>query len=399
MRVGMMTDAYRPYVSGITNYISLNQRALQAAGHEVCVFTFGEPPADEADPSVFRTPGLPLAQTGYHLSLRHTGSIRRRIQSMDIVHVHHPFLSGRLALRYCRPAGVPVVFTNHTRYDLYAQYYLPALPDRLGSGLLQAYMPFFCSEVDLTIAPSRGLQDVLHDLGVTSPVKVIPNGVDLTPFRAPLQRVARGTLGVHDEALLLVYSGRLGPEKNLATLLRAFAGLHSALPQASLLLLGDGPERSELEWMTESLGLGGSVVFAGVVDYGLIPAYLAACDLFVTASVTEVHPLSVIEALACGLPVVGIESPGVSDTIQDGVNGLLSWQDLSAFTAQLTRIAVDRPLRLKLAEGARQTAQAYDITHTSRQVLDEYERLIAAPRKARNPAWRQFTNHVRAAFR
>ncbi len=399
MRIGMMTDVYTPYVSGITNYISLNQRALQAAGHEVCVFTFGEPPLDEADPTVFRTPGLALANTGYHLSLGHSRPIRRRIQSMDIVHVHHPFLSGRLALRYCRPAGVPVVFTNHTRYDLYAQYYLPALPDRLGSGLLQAYMPFFCSEVDLTIAPSRGLLDVLHDMGVASPAKVIPNGVDLTPFRTPLNPVARAALGVQEEALLLVYSGRLGPEKNLATLLRAFAGLHSALPQTSLLLLGDGPERSALEWMTENLGLAGSVVFAGMVDYSRIPEYLAACDLFVTASVTEVHPLSIIEALACGLPVVGIESPGVSDTIQDEVNGLLSWQDLSAFTAQLTRLAIDRPLRLKLAEGAKQSAQAYDITHTSRQVLDEYERLVAAPRKQRNPAWRQFSNHLRAAFR
>jgi glycosyltransferase involved in cell wall biosynthesis len=399
MRVGMMTDVYTPHVSGITNYISQNQLALRAAGHEASVFTFGEPPPDEPDPTVFRSPGLLLAKTGYHLSLRHTRSIRRMIQSMDIVHVHHPFLSGLLALRYCRPAGIPVVFTNHTRYDLYAQYYLPALPDRLGSGLLQAYMPLFCSEVDLTIAPSRGMLGVLHAMGVAAPVKIIPNGVDLTPFRSSLIPVARAALGVQEGTLLLVYSGRLGPEKNLATLLRGFAGLHSALPQTSLLLLGDGPERSELEWMAETLGLGGSVVFAGMVEYSRIPAYLAACDLFVTASVTEVHPLSIIEALACGLPVVGIESPGVSDTIQDGVNGLLSWQDLSAFTAQLTRVAVDQTLRLRLAVGAKQSAQAYDITHTSRQVLDEYERLVAAPRKERNPAWRRFSNHLRAAFR
>ncbi len=165
------------------------------------------------------------------------------------------------------------------------------------------------------------------------------------------------------------------------------------------MLLGDGPERRELEWLAENLGLAGSVVFAGMVDYSQVPGYLAACDVFVTASVTEVHPLSIIEALACGLPVVGIDSPGVSDTIQDGVNGLLSRQDLSALTAQLTRIAVDRPLRLKLAEGAKQSAQVYDITRTSRLVLDEYERLLAAPRRQRNPAWREFIIHLPAAFR
>lgn len=399
MRVGMMADAYRPHVSGITNYISLNQRALQAAGHEVYVFTFGEPPPHEEDPTVFRTGGLPLANTGYHLSLRHTPAIRRMIQSMDIVHVHHPFLSGRLALRYCRPARIPVVFTNHTRYDLYAQFYLPALTDRIGVGLLQAYMPFFCSEVDLTIAPSHGLLNVLHDLGVASPVKVIPNGIDLSPFRAPRERVARATLGVPPEALLLVYTGRLGPEKNLPSLLRAFAGVCAALPHTRLLLLGDGPERGELEWLTESLGLAGRALFAGMVDYTRVPAYLAVCDVFVTASVTEVHPLSIIEAMACGLPAVGIDSPGVSDTIRDGANGLLSRQELSAFTAQLTRIAVDGTLRRKLAEGAAQSAQAYDIRRTSGLVLDEYERLMAAPRRERNPAWRKFTHHLRTAFR
>jgi glycosyltransferase involved in cell wall biosynthesis len=206
-------------------------------------------------------------------------------------------------------------------------------------------------------------------------------------------------MGVREDALLLVYNGRLGPEKNLATLLRAFAGLRSAVPNAALLLLGDGPERSELEWLAENLGVADWLVFAGMVDYGRVPAFLAAGDLCVTTSLSEVHPLSVIEALACGLPVVGMDSPGVSDTIQHELNGLLSQPDLLAYTAQLTRIAVDRSLRSRLAEGARQSAQAYDIAGTSRELLDEYERLVASPRRERTPVWRQFMQHLRTAFR
>jgi glycosyltransferase involved in cell wall biosynthesis len=83
---------------------------------------------------------------------------------MDLVHAHHPFLSARLALRYCRPFNIPIAFTNHTRYDLYAQAYLPALPDQIGTAFLQAYMPWLCREVDLVIAPSAGLQRVLAGL-------------------------------------------------------------------------------------------------------------------------------------------------------------------------------------------------------------------------------------------
>jgi glycosyltransferase involved in cell wall biosynthesis len=318
---------------------------------------------------------------------------------MDIVHVHHPFLSGQLALRYCRPAGIPVVFTNHTRYDLYAQYYLPVLPDRLGAGLLQAYMPFFCSEVDLTIAPSQGLLDVLREQGVAAQVKVIPNGIHLEPFDVRRTPEVRAGLGIRDETLLVAYSGRLGPEKGLSVLLRAFAGLHDALGDSALILLGDGPERSELEAMTRGLGVERCVHFVGMLDYERVPAYLAACDVFATASVTEVHPLSIIEALACGLPVVGIDSPGVSDTVEPGVNGLLSRPDPLAFTAQLTRLSIDRPLRERLSEGARRSAHAFDIHRTSRQVLDEYERLLAGPRRQRTPAWRELTRQLRGAFR
>ncbi len=397
MRIGMMADVYKPHVSGITHYISLNRRALLAAGHEVFIFTFGENTAGDDEADVYRSPGLPLAQTGYHLSLRHTRSIRRLIQSMDIVHVHHPFISGRLGLRYCRPAGIPVVFTNHTRYDLYAQHYLPVVADWIGAGLLQVYLPFFCAEVDLTIAPSQGLKGVLQEFGVESDIKVIPNGVEMRPYLEMGEPLARASLGVPKDRLLLAYSGRLGPEKSLGTLLRAFAGVQDAVPNLNLLLIGDGPERSELELLAHSLGIAANVHFAGMVEYKHVPACLAACDVYATASVTEVHPLSIIEALASGLPVVGIDSPGVGDIVVDGVNGLLSRRDLAAFTANLTRISLDADLRLRLAEGARQSASQYDIARTSRLVLDEYERLLGAPRRQWNPAWLNFVNRLRSA--
>src|SRR5512138_180155 len=117
MRIGMMVDVYKPYVSGVTNYVSLNKRALENAGHEVYVFTFGDPDYQDEEPRIIRSPALPLADTGFYLSLRHKSKHKKLLQTMDVVHVHHPFLSGRLALNYCRSANIPVVFTNHSRYD------------------------------------------------------------------------------------------------------------------------------------------------------------------------------------------------------------------------------------------------------------------------------------------
>ncbi len=190
-------------------------------------------------------------------------------------------------------------------------------------------------------------------------------------------------MGLADEDVVLIYSGRLGPEKNLTFLVRAFAGAQTAYPDTSLVLVGDGPERDNLQDLAARSGLKDKVVFTGMVPHDDVPCYLTAADAFVTASVTEVHPLSVIEALACGLPVVGIDSPGVGDTITDGENGFVCRDDLAAFTAKLTRLIADTALRMDMSVRARSSALEYDIQRTSRMVEEHYETLVGQP-KARN---------------
>ena len=163
-----MADIYKPHISGVTHYIELNKRYLEKAGHEVFVFTFGDQDYDDGEPRVVRTPGLPLVDTGFYLSFRYTPAAKKLLRTMDIVHVQHPFLSGRLALHYCEPLRIPTVFTNHTRYDLYAHAYLPILPEEISDSLLQAYMPPFCQAMDLVISPSAGMANILRGMGVTS---------------------------------------------------------------------------------------------------------------------------------------------------------------------------------------------------------------------------------------
>lgn len=390
MRIGMVCDVYKPHVSGITHCISLTKRVLEDRGHKVFVFTFGDLDYEDDELRIVRSPGVPLADTGYHFGFRYAQHARRKLQSMDVVHVHHPFLSGRLALRYCRPYQIPIVFTNHTRYDLYAQAYLPMLPDQVSIALLQAYLPTFCQEVDLVIAPSAGVKRVLDELGVRGEIQIIPNGVDLAPFRDRVVPVPREELGVRADDTLLVYSGRLGPEKNLTVLLRAFAAAQAAYPKTALLLVGDGQERDNLEHIARQSGLGDRVIFAGMVEYAELPRWLATADAFVTASVTEVHPLSVIEALAAGLPVVGVDSPGVGDIVVEGKNGLLSRNDLAAFTAKLTKFLFEGDTRKRMAAEAAASAEQYDIHHISSLLEADYTSLVERPRRRKGPRWRFF---------
>jgi glycosyltransferase involved in cell wall biosynthesis len=393
MRIGMMADIYKPHISGITNYIELNKRYLEKAGHDVFVFTFGDQDYQDEERNIIRSPGLPLVDTGYYVSFQYSRKAKALLQTMDIAHVHHPFLSGRLALRYCRPLNIPVIFTNHTRYDLYAQAYLPGLPSEVSQTLLETYMPDFCSSVDMVVSPSAGMEQVLRTFKVDVPIKIIPNGVELQRFFNEPNPAGRNKLGLAPEDILLVYSGRLAPEKNLAFLLEAFAGVAQAVEHTHLLLIGDGPEREKLEEQTALSGLTGRVHFTGRVSYDRLPGYLSMCDAFVTASVSEVHPLSVIEAMASGLPVVGIRSVGVGDTVRDGITGFLAGDDLAAFAAKLTRLCLDAPLRQKMGQAAHKECRRYAIEQTSAVMVSHYERL-SSEGKARKHGlrfrWRSF---------
>ena len=374
----MLADTYKPYVSGVTNVIDLSKRYLESQGHQVYVFTFGDVDYHDDELNVIRSPGLPLVDTGYFLNVRYNRQARNLLRTMDIVHVHHPFLSGRLAIWYCKPRGIPIVFTNHTRYDLYAQAYFPVLPEGIGDAFLKAFIPGFCSSMDMVVAPSTGLKKVLERAGVTDHIEVVPNGVDLSPFRQSIEPIDRSELCIGEKQVILVFAGRIAPEKNLPFLLRAFNGAAQAYEDLCLLIIGDGPERENLEDRVSHMGITDRVHFTGMVDYQKIPRYLAAADVFVTASVTEVHPLSVIEAMGAGLPVLGIESPGVGDTVTDGEDGfIVPEEDLAAFTAKMVRLVTDAELRQSMGQRARQTSELYDYRRTTQQMAELYQKVIA----------------------
>jgi glycosyltransferase involved in cell wall biosynthesis len=376
MRIGMMVDTYKPYVSGVTNHVDLHKRFLERAGHEVYIFTFGDEEYQDNEPRILRSPGVPLADTGFYLSLRYKTKHRKLLQTMDVVHVHHPFLSGRLALNYCRSERIPIVFTNHSRYDLLAQAYLPLMPDEVSHSLLQAYMPDFCEAVDLVISPSESMVKILRELDVKSHIEVIPNGVDLQKFREAMP-FPRARLGFTEQDILLVYAGRIAPEKNLSFLLQSFAGIAQLLPNLHLLIVGGGKRNfeEEVQSLIAQLGIGNRVYSTGMIAYEDIPSYLAMCDIFVTTSVSETFGMSTVEAMSVGLPVMAIHAAGTSDLVEDGKTGFLSTEDLAAFTARLTYLCLHPGLRKEMGLAACKASEQYDIERTTNLLLSHYTRL------------------------
>lgn len=370
MRIGLLTDAYWPGVNGIIRFVSLHRRILESMGHQVFVFT-GGPPTPQDEPGVVRSFGFPHPDPGYRIIFGYSRRAVALLRTMDILHAQQPAMSGLLALRYGRRFGIPVVLTLHSRYDMLINSRL-RMPMIAVRSLLGAYLQWLLPRCDLVTAPTPEVTRVLEDIGVRAHVEIIPCGVERN--RSPCSNVTRAELGIPEQVPLAVFIGRVVAEKNIRFLLEVLSA--PELSAAYLLVVGDGSERPALEKMAERMGLKGRVRWTGQVAPAEVPAYVTLADFCVTASKIEMLPTAILEALGAGLPVLGLDVPWIRAVIRSGENGLLTPpDDVAAMAHAWARLAHDRELRQRLAEGARRTGEQYDARQVTARLVAHYERL------------------------
>ncbi len=380
MRIGIVTATYLPSRNGVATSTALFARGLRSLGHEVRLFAPEHPQREgEDEPGVVRLPSTMLAAPmDYPLLLPPSAAAlaRQRVADLDVIHTMHPFLAGQIALRWARTLDVPLFFTAHTQYHQYLHY--APRPRHLGGWLMRRHVRAFARAADVVLAPGRAIEESLRRYGYKGEVVTLPNPVDLAAFRGIGGGQVRERHGVAENAPLLLYVGRLAAEKNLEVLLEAFKLVLARLPAARLLLVGDGPARVTLRARAEGL----PVVFAGAVPHAEVPAYLRAADLFVTASTSEVLPMSMIEALAAGTPLVAARSPAGAELIRPGVNGMLC----DATPVALAGAVLDTLTSGELAAlraGALASAGAYDVTALARDLAALYAQAceVRSPRR------------------
>ncbi|MCL2818352.1 MAG: glycosyltransferase [Actinomycetia bacterium] len=377
MRIGLFCDMYMPHVSGVTNHIRLYKRYYEDQGHEVYLFTFGNHDYEDDEPNVIRTRGFEWGETGWNLSPQFGSEARSLIPTLDIVHTHHPFQSGYLLLPFAQRYDLPLVFTNHTRYDLYSDAYAAYVPPTLRHGLLSRTLSLFLNQCDMVITPSASICDWLSEFVDYRYGNVISNGIDIEMFASPASTLTRGEVGLRKDATVFCYSGRIAPEKNVLYLFDEFRAAHEQLPDTQLLLIGGGPDLDQLRELVAAHDLKDDVICTGMQPYEMLPTYEQLSDIFVTGSVSEVHPLVVLEAMAAQLPVIAIDSPGIRETVSHNFNGLLADQVApGALGYYMMMLASDDALRHKLTRGAKSTIANYTLPHTAGSVLSEYERLV-----------------------
>jgi 1,2-diacylglycerol 3-alpha-glucosyltransferase len=367
MRILIFSNSYKPTVSGVVTSITHFRKGLTDANHEVHVIA----------------PHYLSNRLDLSLVLPFRSLIEPTVRGIkpSLIHSQHPVWMGDLAVAFARDLNLPLVFTYHTRYDEYAQSYLPLIPGLVG-GLVEEVVQRYMSHCAHIIAPTPGIRELLkREYQVDTPVTVIPSPVDLDQFNNLNPNRIQVSLGL-EESELLLYMGRMGKEKGLDFMLRAFAKIVAMRPSVKLLLVGDGPHKRSLENMAHKLGLSDEIIFSGVIPHEEVPHYIAAADLFVFSSQKDTQGLVLIEAMAAGIPSVAVDAPGPMDVLSDG-GGLLVPADEEEFSAVVLSLLEDHERRDAMGRQALQLAQQYSISSTTKLLLGVYEEVIKAEQKNR----------------
>lgn len=380
MKILLATDLYKPAVNGvITSTISL-KRSLENLGHEVRVLTLAEEDYIDVHEDVYAVSSMNINKIypGARVRFFNDRFVLRQIIDWkpDVIHTQSEFSTFKMAKYIAHYLSIPIVHTYHTVYEDYTHYFSPS--EKTGRKVVSVLTKKRLSNASEVIVPTKKVAKLLKSYEVEQPISIIPTGIELDKFQnkadeEEIQRF-RKQYGIPKDACLLISLGRLAKEKNIEELL-FFLSLTKLKPY--LLIVGDGPNRKDLEDYVKELGLEKQVIFTGMIDPDDVPLYYQMADIFVSASTSETQGLTYIEALASGLPALCRADESIENVILDGKNGY-QYHSLKEFESCLYQLMNNQKARHLMSVFAKEFALKYYSSDTFGQRVSQiYTRAIS----------------------
>ncbi|HTT13384.1 MAG TPA: glycosyltransferase family 1 protein [Burkholderiaceae bacterium] len=355
LRIALVTETYPPEVNGVARTLAQVVEGLRARNHELQLLRPRQSAADQAGADArfheVLMRGLPMPRyPALKIGLPAKNALVRlwTTRRPDLVHIATEGPLGWSALQAAKRLRLPVTSDFRTNFHAYSKHY--------GAGWLHKpimlYLRKFHNATQCTMVPTEALRRSLVEYGFRD-VFVVARGVDTRLFDpARRSEALRRSWAVAPDQLVVLYVGRLAPEKNLEALAQAFASLRQRRADAKLVLVGDGPAARAIQSLCPD------AVFAGMRAAEDLAAHYASADLFLFPSLTETFGNVTPEAMASGLPVVAFDYAAAAQIVASGRNGMLApFGDSAAFVGLATELAGDAARRRAMGRHARHTAE------------------------------------------
>ncbi|MFC5648277.1 glycosyltransferase family 4 protein [Paenibacillus solisilvae] len=390
MRLALFTDTYEPDVNGVARTLARWVDYLKRQGIPCLVFAPDPAARDEytSMSSVERFTSFPFfLYPECRLALPKPLFIRRALHDFQptLIHVATPFNMGLCGVHYARKYHVPLIASYHTNFDRYLPFYNLHWMVKM----LWRYMNWFHHDSRSIFVPSKSTLLELKERGWDeSRLAVWSRGIDTKQYHPGVDRNALlAQHGISPDTFIVLYTGRLSPEKNVDVALTAFAKFQrDVCPESLLVLAGDGPSSEQLKLQAERERI--RVQFLGFTGMPALQQWYAAANVFLFPSSTETFGNVVLEAMACGTPVICADAGGVVDTVEHGWNGLRCEPgNADAFSDALSQLYKDKELGMRFA--------ARGFAHSLRQSWDGiFAELLHRCEEAELPDHRSTIRHI-----
>ena len=367
--VCMLSDDFLPAATGVGIHVQRVSRDLIERGHRVSIITTRRP----GEPALEKWQGIPVYRTftlklfGFYQALPSRATLRRIFKENAVELVHHHYL-GFLMMRaepIANSLGLPQVYTYHMTVDHLTQPW-PMKPFR---PIISRQIVAYGNRFNLIIVPAFDLIAKVETDGIRTPVRHISNPIafDTTEHVVPVARPA---------GFMVLYAGRLNPEKNIPLLLQAFGELQREIPDVGLWIAGIGDQKARLESQCRSLGIEDCVRFLGFLKHHELARYYSACDVFVLPSLVETQGLVAMEAMRFSKPIIVTRAiVSAHELVTEDVNGYIVDPRVPAELADhLKSLACNPETRLRLGRAG----FARSMKYSPARVVDALEEAYRA---------------------
>lgn len=303
----------------------------------------------------------------------------------DVVHVQVSDPIGLSVVSYARKNGIPVVTTEHNQPEVLTEpLHVPGVVKKPVDALLSAYFANRQGKSDFVTMPTKqAIFRLLEGRDFKVPVAAVSNGVDLSAFKpGKVTTPTYEKYGISPNQPIVLYVGRIDPEKKVGVVIEAFARVHGEVPNALMLVVGDGVDKTRLIAMVKKMKLDDSVKFLGrIVPPELYEIYRMG-TVFATASEIETQGIVLIEAAASGLPLIAVDKGAVSEICVTGKNGFLCEPgDVSEIAEAMGKLLTDKKLQKEFAETSIKLAHEHDFEKTLDKFLNIYQKVVKDKKK------------------
>ncbi len=383
MRIGIFTDTYLPYISGLVTSVDMLKKSLERLGHTVYIVTANlESFRYDYDKKqrILKVPGVPTGIYDSRLTGIYPLKAIKIIRSwnLDIIHSQTEFGIGTFARILAKQYNIPIVHTYHTMYEDYVHYITHGYFNRSSKKIVEYLTVFYCDKTisELIVPTKKAYELFKKKYKVDRNVYIVPTGIDVEKFyrenNTQLNILKkRKELGLAKDDFVIVFVGRIASEKNIELLLTSMKSLVAVSPKIKLLIVGDGPDLDNYKKYVNKNQLQQNVIFTGKVSWEHVRDYYLISDCFTTASHTETQGLTVIEAMAATLPVVVIDDESFTDTVIDKLNGLI-FKNRREYKKCIITLFKNRSLLKKLGDQARISAETHSSRYFAEQILEVY---------------------------